>query len=331
VAPAVAENGDSSIPGPTLEYRPPRPALPEPKEPIPAPPVTLFREAIGKFGISTGSFDGPIDVATDREGNFYALDAGNNRVQKFDKSSNFILTFGSFGSRPGEFNNPRAIAISPGGLIYVVDTGNNRIQQFTPDGTIIKTWGELGSRHGNFKYPNDITFENDTTLWVLDAGNERAQRFRFERGLENAGDLRYVSEIGSSFAERGSNFKGLVSLAWSSDRFGYLYLLSAGCLVQQFQPDGNLEKSWSGVAPESGLCVPARIEIDKSGTNDYVYVLDAGNGLLIRFNLDGRFLAALRGAERLFSQPLGFAVNPARDEVFIADTKNNIIQKFILR
>jgi DNA-binding beta-propeller fold protein YncE len=291
----------------------------------------LFREAVGGFGISTGSFNGPVDVVADGDGNFYALDAGNNRVQKFDRSLNFVLTFGSFGARPGEFNDPQAIAISPKGLIYVVDTGNHRVQQFNTDGVFIKAWGGLGSRAGNFKKPNDLTFEDATTLWVLDAGNERAQRFRFDRGIESAGNLVYLGEIGSSFPYRGSVYKGLVSLAWSSDRFGYLYLLSDGCLVQRFQPDGTLERSWPAIAPESGLCVPARMEIDEKGTNDYVYVLDTGNGLLVRFNLEGRFLAALRGAQRPFAGPLGFAISPERDEVLVADTKNNVVQKFTLR
>ena len=76
--------------------------------------------------------------------------------------------------------------------------------------------------------------------------------------------------------------------------------------------------------------MPARIEIDNK--NDYVYVLDSGNSLLERFNLDGRHSAGrLRGAERPFSNPLGLAVNPDRDEVLVADTENNIVQKFTLR
>jgi hypothetical protein len=62
-----------------------------------------------------------------------------------------------------------------------------------------------------------------------------------------------------------------------------------------------------------------------------VYFLDAGNGLFERFNIEGRFLFALRGAARPFSKPRGMAVNPDRDEYFVADTENNIVQKFTLR
>ena len=45
----------------------------------------------------------------------------------------------------------------------------------------------------------------------------------------------------------------------------------------------------------------------------------------------GLFHFALRGADAPFSKPLGFAVNPDRDEVLVADTENNVVQKFTLR
>lgn len=328
--PVAAQGSGSSDPSPSLEYRPLRPVLPEPKAPTPAPPVTIFREAIGGYGIGTGSFDKPVDVAKDASGNFYVLDAGNNRVQKFDGFSNFVLSWGAYGSRQGEFNRPAAVAVSPGGLVYVVDSGNHRVQQFSQDGSFIKSWGGLGSRGGDFKNPRDITFEDATTIWILDAGNERVQMFQFARDGEKSTQApSFKLEFGNTFSSRGGTFTGLVSLAWSDERLGYLYLLGASCLVQQFQPDGTLVRSWPAVAPESGLCSPGRIETDNK--NDYVYVLDTGNGLLERFNGDGHFLAALRGAERPFAGPLGFTVDADHDEILVADTENNIVQKFTLR
>lgn len=334
---AAAADGVVADPPPSLEYRPQRVVVPEPKAPTPAPPVTIFREAIGSFGMGTGSFDGPVDVAVDAEGNFYVLDTGNNRFQMFDHFSNYVLSVGSGGSRNGEFSKPMAIAVDPEGSIYVVDTGNHRIQKFSwvekgacPDcparsnGKRIKfntLWGSLGTRAGDFKAPRDITFDAAGNSYVLDAGNQRVQIFDPL--------TKYAGEWGQLFGSRGGVFTDLVSIGWSRERFGYLFLLGAGCLVQQFQLDGTLANSWPAIAPESGLCSPGRLEIDNK--NSYVYVLDAGNGLFERFNLDGRFLAALRGAERPFAKPLGMALNPERDEVFVADTENNIVQKFTLR
>jgi tripartite motif-containing protein 71 len=342
---AGAEDREAAGTGPSLEYRPPRPVLPEPKTPTPAPPVTIFRESIGSFGISTGSFDGPVDAAMDADGNIYVLDAGNNRFQVFDSFSNFVLEIGSYGSRAGEFMKPGAIAVDQGGFVYVVDTGNHRVQKFgwvekgscpdcpaRSDGLRLKfltSWGSLGSRTGdsrkpeatNFRNPVDITFDDQGNSYVVDAGNDRVQKFNPSGG--------YLGEFGRSFGTRGGVFSDLVSVAWSAERFGYIYLLSAGCLVQQFEADGNLINSWSATAPESGLCVPGRIEADNR--NDYLYVLDAGNGLLSRFSRDGHFLAALRGADRPFTRPRGFTLNTDRDQFVVADTDNNIVQKFTLR
>jgi len=333
----AVDSGPSDTP-PSLEYRPQRVVIPEPKAPTPAPPVTIFREAVGGFGIATGSFDGPVDVAGDADGNFYVLDAGNNRVQMFDSFLNFKFSWGTYGSRLGEFRNPRAIFVdssrSDFHYIYVVDTGNNRVQIFqrkkqTGEIVFFESWGGLGSRDGNFKDPSDLVVDGEGRIWVVDSGNERIQRFRFDPERTSGTKVTFDGGFGRTFRVREGTFDNLVSIGWSADRFGYIYLLGADCLVQQFQKDGKLVNSWPAIAPESGLCSPGRIEIDNK--NDYVYVLDAGNGLFERFNLEGRFQFALRGAERSFSKPLGLAVNPGRDEVLVADTENNIVQKFTLR
>jgi DNA-binding beta-propeller fold protein YncE len=218
-----------------------------------------------------------------------------------------------------------------------VDTGNHRIQKFEwvdksacpdcparSDGQRLKvqaTWGSLGTRSGDFKSPLDITFDEDGNSYVLDAGNERVQQFDSAQ--------RFVREWGRLFGSRGGTFSDLVSIGWSRERLGYILLLGAGCVVQKFQLDGTLAASWPAIAPESGLCSPGRIEVDNK--NDFVNVIDTANGLYTRYNLEGRFLFALRGAERPFSKPLGLAINPSRDEVLVADTENNIVQKFTLR
>lgn len=331
------ERGSDDV-EPSLEYRPSRPSLPEPKPTTQTQPLVIFKETIGAFGIGEGSFDTPVDVAHDAVGSYYVLDSKNNRVQKFDSFNNFALAWGSYGTRSGEFNRPQAIAVDSSrpdfDYVFVVDTGNSRVQVFSFDRrsgqvAFLDSWGSPGSRDGDFRDPRDLIVDGSGHVWVVDAGNERIQKFRFDPTKTLGSTATLVGGWGRSFGGRGGAFAGLAAIGWSKERFGFAYLLSAGCLVQQFKLDGTLEKSWSAVAPESGPCVPARIRVDDD--NDWVYVLDAGNGLLMRFSLDGKYLTALRGAVRPFSRPLGFSLNPARDEVLVADTENNSVQKFTLR
>ena len=77
------------------------------------------------------------------------------------------------------------------------------------------------------------------------------------------------------------------------------------------------------------MCVPSRMEIDSRF--NYVYVLDSGNSKLSCYNPVGLYRWTLSGARATFSKPLGFAVSHEGDEVLVADTENNIVQKFTLR
>ena len=69
------------------------------------------------------------------------LEAGNVRVQVFDREGNYITQWGSEGSGDGEFNLggglsaedfAGSIAVDDEGFIYVADVGNKRIQKFAP-------------------------------------------------------------------------------------------------------------------------------------------------------------------------------------------------------
>ena len=270
---AAAEEGSASDPPPSLEYRPQRVVIPEPKAPTPAAADDDLPGGHREFRHCERSRSTRrLDVATDADGDFYVLDAGNNRVQKFDRFSNYKLSCGSRGNRDGEFNNPEAIAVdstrSDFDYIFVVDTGNHRIQIFrsrnrparSPSST---SWGRLGSRDGDFKFPRDIVLDGEGNIWVLDPGNERVQKFKYDfdrtPGFATMERRSCPGSASSAAGARpsapGGQFDDLFDRL-VRERLGYIYLLGAGCLVQQFQlATGTLVNSWPAIAPESGLCV----------------------------------------------------------------------------
>lgn len=63
----------------------------------------------------------PTDIAFDDQGNWYILDSGNHRIQKFDVDGNYLDTFGGQGQGPGEFAYPASIDLDSKGYMYISD------------------------------------------------------------------------------------------------------------------------------------------------------------------------------------------------------------------
>src|SRR5215213_8315215 len=90
------------------------------------------------------------DVDFDADGNFYVLDTGNHRVQKFNADRKFLLAWGSKGDSEGQFLAPPSIAVSAEGRVYVADERRHDVQIFDSEGTFLGAFGEYGDRDGQF-------------------------------------------------------------------------------------------------------------------------------------------------------------------------------------
>src|SRR4051812_28078939 len=96
----------------------------------------------GSAGTGDGQFSpanapgsgGPTGIAVDPWGHVYVADPGdpgNNRIQVFSTTGQFVGKFGSTGSGDGQFFVNNGVATNAAGNIYVADTFNNRIQKFS--------------------------------------------------------------------------------------------------------------------------------------------------------------------------------------------------------
>ncbi len=90
-----------------------------------------LQEGFGKFGNSIGQFIRPQDIAISPNNKIYVVDTGNNRIQKFSSTGNFLKSLGEYGANPGQFDNPTRIVVDQNQNIYVYDKGNNRIQKIS--------------------------------------------------------------------------------------------------------------------------------------------------------------------------------------------------------
>src|SRR5947208_2966005 len=80
----------------------------------------------GVQGTTPGRFGYPTDVVTDRAGNYYVSEYGeNDRIQVFaPDGKTWLREWGGHGYAPGEFLRPRALAIDDQDRLYVADSCN---------------------------------------------------------------------------------------------------------------------------------------------------------------------------------------------------------------
>ncbi len=277
--------------------------------------------AVGDFGIGRTDFDGPVDVVEDRDENISVVDRGNNRVQVLDRRGTFVRQWGGRGFAPGSFDEPSAIALDPAsGNLYVVDSANHRVQKFDPNGKLLMTLGRLGSGAGDFNRPTDVTIDRKGNIFVVDSGNDRLQKF--------SPSGKFLAEWGRFGRRRGVQITNPVSVAYSDEGFGAIFVLnSPECMVQKFDIDGNLVKSWMVHRKgEGAACGPARIRIEPRRYT--VYIADTENNQVILFDKDGEPLGEIKGGKVPFKKPGGLYINDIlAEDAIVADTGNNLIQK----
>ncbi len=86
--------------------------------------------ALNISGSGPGWFATVSSVAIGPQGNVFATDFYNNRVQKFAPDGTFLSAFGEKGTGSGQFDRPVAVAVAKDGTVFVTDLGNNRVQKW---------------------------------------------------------------------------------------------------------------------------------------------------------------------------------------------------------
>lgn len=82
-------------------------------------------------GSALGQFSSPQDGFIDGSGNIFVVDSGNDRIQKFDSSGNFVLFWQASGSGTGEFNYAYALDGRSNGNIIVGDPNNKKFIEYS--------------------------------------------------------------------------------------------------------------------------------------------------------------------------------------------------------
>jgi hypothetical protein len=138
----------------------------------------VFVKSWGQRGTAAGQFASVDSIAVDAQGNVYAADAGNARIQVFDNNGTFKTEIKSVG-------NAQAICMTAGAnqVLYVsnsnpptdLDTGGE-IYKMRLDGTMIGKFGRAGKLLKEFGTVNAIDCRTENTLYVGEVGNFRVQK-----------------------------------------------------------------------------------------------------------------------------------------------------------
>jgi 6-bladed beta-propeller len=137
-----------------------------------------FVKSWGKRGTAPGEFANVLSIAVDAQGNVYAGDGGNKRIQVFDNNGTFKTAFSDFG-------NAQAMCMTKGTnpVLYVSNSNPwndidvaGEIYKVRLDGTIIGRFGRAGKLPKEFGTVNSIDCRTENTLYVGELGNLRVQK-----------------------------------------------------------------------------------------------------------------------------------------------------------
>ncbi len=145
-------------------------------------------------------FNHPFDIIKNSKEEIYISDYGNDRIHKYSRNRDYLLSFGHSGLGNGEFYGPQGLAIDQYDQVYVVDNGNRRVQKFDSNGQFLMSLGQDGRKDGKLLNPVDVV--------VL-----KNQSYQTDRGMERSGDLIYVTDTGKKriqiYESNGNYLKSL--------------------------------------------------------------------------------------------------------------------------
>ena len=284
---------------------------------VAAPPPAQIA-TIGRLGDTNGLLRQPLGIAVESSGNFYVIDSGNKRVQKFSSTGAYALQWGSSGTGNGQFSIPSGVAVDSSGNVYVTDRARHRVQKFNSNGGYLAQWGSRGSAAGQFNTPNGVAVDSSGNIYVADTLNHRIQKFN-----SSGGNLAQWGSLGSGARQ----FNSPTGVAVDSS--GNIYVADTlNHRIQKLNSNGLFLTAWGVDGNSAGQFTnPTGVAVDSNGN---VYVADSGNHRIQQFTNSGAYLSQWGANGRnagQFNTPYEVAVN-RNGYLFVADQLNQRIQIF---
>lgn len=261
-------------------------------------------------------------VAFAPNGHLWVLTRGDKTFFEFDADGAFIRAFGD-----RLFTRSHGLRIDRDGNLWATDVGGHVVVKLDRDGNVLLTlgvkgeageWNEAtGSRKLN--QPNDVAIAANGDVFVVQGHtpgpNGDARVLRFDRngafitswGGKGSGPGQFQVAHGVAIDAQG--------LLWVADRENQR--------VQLFRQDGTFVRAIA----YKGL--PCHLAIGR----EHIYMVNGFAGQVLQLDIDGKVLAALGKpgtAPGEFGEAHMIAVG-ANDEIYVADSVNAALVKFVKR
>jgi hypothetical protein len=287
-------------------------------------------------GVGTGynQFYHPTGISVDSNDNFYVADMSNNRIQKYNSGGGFLQTIGtSTMGNPGsgiyQFKSPQKIGIDSNDNFYVADS-NYHVKKFSSWGSYLSTIGVTtngASNPGQFDKPYGMAFDSLGNMWIADSENARVQK------LDSSGN--YLSQIGTTGVP-GQLMKPRDVVIDSNDNVWVSDDQQFASNVKKYDSSGNLllqiGTTGTGGTANGQFKYPRALAVD---SNDNLYVVDSHNFRVQIFDSSGNYISQIgttgvsgTGNYLFGSYSMAGIAIDSSDNIFVADTKNNRIQKY---
>ncbi len=285
-----------------------------------APPLPYVAVA-ESFKLPLGAnFVGTSGVAFNSKGNIFVIHRGPMPLMEFDPDGNFIRGFGD-----GLFDRSHGLRIDAQDNIWATDVRSNLIYKFNPAGRlemVLGVKGRTGDWHpfGHlrlFDEPNEAVVGPTGDIFVLQ-GHGKAD----SRVLKFDSDGTFIKTWGGKGKGPGE-FDLPHSLVF--DAQGLLHIADRNnARIQVFDADGNYVRESQHPGAPCGLFM---------GADQQIWLAHGHAGQIMKLDLNGKVVGMIEGAGQgkalgKYGEAHYIAVSP-RDEIFVADTLNWRIQKYV--
>jgi streptogramin lyase len=266
------------------------------------------------------NFGGTSGVAFDSKGHIYVIHRGPMPLMEFDADGTFIRGFGD-----GLFERPHGLRIDAQDNIWATDVASNLVYKFNPAGRIEMVLGVKGLSGGwhpfghlrAFHEPNEAVVGPAGDIYVLQGhGKAESCVHKFDR------DGNFIATWGRTGKGPGE-FDLPHSLVF--DAQGLLYIADRNnARIQVLDADGNYMRESRHPGTPCGLCM---------GAEGHIWLAHGHCGEIMKLDLEGNVVGVMQGAGQgkglgRYGEAHYIAVSP-RDEIFVADTLNWRVQKYV--